>query len=374
MARMVALLLLVLLVSISTAYAEDEQRDEPEKYKVYVDPQADDPDDYKGRFIGMPVIFHTPETGIVGGGIGWYMFRYPGESLRTEMSSLAAAGIYTQNHQYAVALGTHQYLDNERFILDGGLTYLRFPTKYYGLGNKTDKDDEETFLQTIGGGTGSVARRLWADFYLGVNYLYGFYDISETEDDGLLETDRPTGIDGGMVSMLGGTLFWDSRDNILDPRRGGFYTLSIMVCDPAIGGDFSYLNYQLDLRRYIRLAAEHVLAFQGIGQILTGDPPFPLLAQIQLRGIYGGRFIEKSALTLQAEYRFPIVWIFRGAAFLGAGNVEDRLNFMQIGEFKWAGGGGLRVVIDQRQRFSVRLDGGVSQDDYGFYLLFNEAF
>jgi len=79
-------------------------------------------------------------------------------------------------------------------------------------------------------------------------------------------------------------------------------------------------------------------------------------------------------LTLQAEYRFPLVWLFRGAAFLGAGNVEDRLHFMQIGDFKWAGGGGLRVVIDQRQRFSVRLDGGVSQDDYGLYLLFNEAF
>jgi hypothetical protein len=54
----------------------------------------------------MPVIFHTPETGIVGGGIGWYMFRYPGESLARRC--LPGRGrIYTQNHQYAVALGTH---------------------------------------------------------------------------------------------------------------------------------------------------------------------------------------------------------------------------------------------------------------------------
>jgi hypothetical protein len=38
----------VLLVSASTAYAEDEQRDEPEKYKVYVDPRPTIPTITKG--------------------------------------------------------------------------------------------------------------------------------------------------------------------------------------------------------------------------------------------------------------------------------------------------------------------------------------
>jgi hypothetical protein len=90
-----------------------------------------------------------------------------------------------------------------------------------------------------------------------------------------------------------------------------------------LGSDFDYDDYLLDVRRYVPVGAGQVLAFQARGRIMTGEPPFYRLPTIggigMMRGLFDGRFRDKTAAAVQAEYRFPIWKIVGGVVFAGRG-------------------------------------------------------
>jgi hypothetical protein len=136
----------------------------------------------------------------------------------------------------------------------------------------------------------------------------------------------------------------------------------------------------LDVRRFFPLGAGQVLALQAKGRIMTGDPPFYRLATIGgisvLRGLYDGRFRDKTAVAVQAEYRFPIpiTKLLGGVVFAGVGEVAERPADLSLVDLQVAGGVGIRVMLDPRERINLRIDVGFSS--YGVYpiLVITEAF
>jgi outer membrane protein assembly factor BamA len=58
-------------------------------------------------------------------------------------------------------------------------------------------------------------------------------DISDTEDDGLLEQGDITGSDGGARSGIGPALIWDSRDSLFFPTKGSWH--KIWSCEWILG-------------------------------------------------------------------------------------------------------------------------------------------
>jgi len=112
---------------------------------------------------------------------------------------------------------------------------------------------------------------------------------------------------------------------------------------------------------------------------ISGDPPFQMLNKLGgsywMRGYYEGRYRDKNMLTFQAEYRFPVVWRFGGAAFAGIGDVAEELDAFRFDEFKYSLGFGVRFMFDTQERINARLDIGFNTDgDMGIYALVLEAF
>ncbi|MBW2005194.1 MAG: BamA/TamA family outer membrane protein [Deltaproteobacteria bacterium] len=67
---------------------------------------------------------------------------------------------------------------------------------------------------------------------------------------------------------------WDSRDNNIYPVSGSFHQFTASSYGPALGNDYSFNSYLVDLRYYRQVFGKHIIAFQGVTGINTGHPPF----------------------------------------------------------------------------------------------------
>jgi outer membrane protein assembly factor BamA len=327
-----------------------------------------------GRFFPIPVVFYQPETGL---GVGAALLHtlHLARDARTSTNFLAL--VYTVKKQYSATLNSELYSAGDRFVLVGELVGSHFPDKFYGLGNGTlaDSSDDYTLDQARIGLEGRV--RIRPHVYLGPTVLYQWTGVKDSVAGGWLTPAVP-GTAGGTVIGVGAGLVVDTRDNTLAPRHGGFVALRARWQDGAIGGDYDYLRYELDVRGYLRVVRQHVLALQAIATGSTGDPPFFDLAKLGgasvFRGSYEGRFRDRQRVAVQAEYRMP-VWGPLGVTLFGsAGQVLRSWGNFRPGDFHYAGGGGIRVRLSQADRVNLRVDLGFGPGESGVYFALGEAF
>jgi len=78
----------------------------------------------------------------------------------------------------------------------------------------------------------------------------------------------------------------------------------------------------------------------------------------------------------QIEWRFPIVWRFRGVIFGSIGDVAEVPGDWGFNTIKWSAGAGIRFVMNPKEKTSVRFDygHGKSKKDSGVYFGMNEVF
>mgnify|MGYP001586793466 CR=1 FL=1 len=110
----------------------------------------------------------------------------------------------------------------------------------------------------------------------------------------------------------------------------------------------------------------------------AGDVPFFQLPQIggtsRLRGYPLGKYRDKHLIIAQAEFRFPIVWRFKGVVFGGGGTVFGSAG--ESAKLRPNAGAGLRFEFDRRQKLHLRVDHGVGsgEGNSGVYITLGEAF
>ena len=98
-----------------------------------------------------------------------------------------------------------------------------------------------------------------------------------------------------------------------------------------------------------------------------------------MRGYFNGRFRDNHAFSTTLEYRLPIWWRFGAAAFMAVGDVAPSLDAFKPQSLKYSVGGGLRFMIDKREKINVRLDVGHTIGPIGggnteFYITASESF
>ena len=120
---------------------------------------------------------------------------------------------------------------------------------------------------------------------------------AEVEEGGILAGQELPGSTGGTLVQAGVSAGWDVRDNIVYPRSGDFAELGFNVSDEAIGSDFIFTSWNVDLRRYVSLSRSQVIVIRGLATFMLGTPPFQALAMLGgdrvLRGYYAGRFRDR---------------------------------------------------------------------------------
>ena len=268
----------------------------------------------------------------------------------------------------------------ETFIHRGTAYYIQFPRFYYGVGNDTPPTNEELFSSTLAGAEHMVYRRVWSKFYLGTGLRYvSTFDI-ETQEDGLLQTTLPRGIDPNQAVGWNVGLLYDSRDNPLGTSTGTLFEFRQRFHREFLGSDFNYEVGVLDLRHYRQpfKGRRDILAGQLYGYFSTGETPFTELAALGggmiMRGYYQGRYLDNLLLAAQAEYRVH-VWKNIGAVgFAALGDVAEKFRDFKLSRLKPSAGVGLRYALIPEENLNIRVDFAVGQATNNFYIGISEAF
>jgi len=326
----------------------------------------------------LPIIARSIETGWSFGMATASTFHLKMSDTTTRTSNAQALALYTTRAQLVLAINGSIYFPGERFIVNEQLSYSSFPDKFWGLGKNTRDDSKESYKFKQYYIYLHPQRRIGPRLFLGVIYEFQRVFGVEYTPGGLFDKENIAGRDGYHVSGLGLSFTYDTRNNAFSPDHGTMLQFYFDHFMPLVGSDYRYTNYVLDLRRFIRVYQQQVLALQAYGFFNAGEVPLRSLAYLgganSMRGYYAGRYRDKNEAVLQAEYRVPLFWRFGAVGFAGLGNVGPELHDLNFDDVKLSYGGGVRIALNRAEKLNLRLDYGLGRHSQGFYLQLGEAF
>lgn len=321
----------------------------------------------------IPYASYSPTTKIaIGGGAGYYMSAPPGQS----PSSVEMSVKVTQRRQISAEIEPELYLNEGRIHIKGELRGSKYPSSFHGIGGDTHKAAKESYTSSYGLLDFLLQRRIRPNLHVGPRVFVRVGDISDPEENGLIENDQVVGANGGTTAGLGGAIRWDARDNRYYPTTGTYAETVVTWYSSAWGSNYTFGHVETDLRGY-HPAGPGILAAQINTSSVVGQAPFLLLPQLggddQMRGYRSGRFRDNVFWSTQVEYRFPLFWRFKGAAFTSAGEVAPQIGTALFEEVELAVGLGGRLRLTD-SGLHGRLDVAYSRTGIEFYLALGEAF
>lgn len=323
--------------------------------------------------------YYTPDTKWA---IGAYIVPYykpPSDSPFTKSDEYTFYICYTQLKQVAFGFMPEAYFLDGTIKLSGKIEACRYPTLFWGIGPDTSDRAEEEYTQAGWWGDLAVMFRAGSVFYIGPLYHYRNNTEKDYESGGIIDSGTISGISHYIESGPGFALQIDTRDSIFFPKHGMLINHKSSFQHSITGSDNNFGRHESDVRMFYGITGDHVLAFQLKVKIAHGDVPLESLSGIGgdelMRGYLENRYIDKTSLAAQAEYRFPLIWRFAGTVFAAAGEVQPSMADYNAGDIHFSGGAGLRLIIDRDEHIAARIDAGFDEKGApGIYVLVKEAF
>ncbi len=324
-------------------------------------------------FFLVPTLAYSTDTG-VGGGLTALKTYHMDQS---RPSSLRASVLYTSKKQALTSLSLDHGLPNGRDRLTLSLRYVKFPTRFYGVGNDTSNHDPESYTPEYVRALALFERGLRWNFRLQAGGYLRNQATVKKEPGGLLDSGAvhyPRGrLDAGPVLSL----LRDTRDNTLATRTGGMLMARFWGF-PWQDSGRSFNSFTLEARHFFNPVGGLVFAFQAMLEDSGGDIPFYLLSRLGgdefLRGYEFERFRDRSMALLQHDIRFPILDTIGGALFVAAGQVAPNARDLFSGDFHIGYGAGLRYRAHSGDAMLMRFDYAKGEDADRWYVSFGEAF
>jgi outer membrane protein assembly factor BamA len=324
----------------------------------------------------IPAVVYSPETSLGLGIRAIKLFRHKGEeSPNLRPSSLPITLLYTLNNQTIFSAELDLWSNENKDHINTRLELSDFPFRYYGIGNDPITEEGEYYTTRYAYFHFNYEREIFPGLYFGPRYEFRIDDINERVPGGILETTQVPGYDGQRISGLGLLLTMDTRDNIFQPTKGWLNRVGWMGFASFLGSNFSFNQYNIDFRKYIKTNEKQVLALQSWLSFTTGNPPFQHISLIggsdRMRGYFEGRYRDNHAMVYQAEYRIPIYRNLGMVAFAHTGQVAAQVSEFGWNRFRYGGGFGFRYRLNQ-EGLNIRLDFAIG-DQRAFYFGLNEV-
>ena len=327
----------------------------------------------------LPIIARSIETGWSFGLASAGTFHLYKRDTTIRTSNAQAVALYTTRRQFVTALNGSIYFPHERWIVNEQFSYSSFPDDFWGLGKRAPDSNEESYKFKQYYIYLHPQVKIGHHLFLGTVFEYQRVFDVEYQAGGLFDTENVLGRYGYHIAGLGLSLTYDTRNNAFWPDKGGMFQFWFDHFAPYLGSNYRYTNFVIDLRRFLRIYKQQVLALQAYGSFNAGDVPLRSLAFLgganSMRGYYAGRYRDKNAGFVQAEYRVPLFWRIGAVGFADMGNVGPEIKDVNLVHFKYSYGGGLRFALNQSEKLNLRLDYGLAKGhSQGFYLQLGEAF
>lgn len=180
-------------------------------------------------------------------------------------------------------------------------------------------------------------------------------------------------------------LLYDTRNNQINPLPGMYFNMVYRVNLKLLGSNTDWHSLYLDARKYIPFSrkGQNVLALWSYFWTTMGsNPPYLSLPSIDGepyqrsgRGFYSGRYVGKTLMYAEAEYRRDITddGLFGFVLFANMNTVTEP-GTKQFSYIHAAAGTGLRIKFNKHSGSNIGIDFGASKDYYSFYVNLGEAF
>lgn len=335
----------------------------------------------KSSFRIYPTLAYAPETSFEFGFSSLFLFQAKQDSLN-RLSEVQAFTFITLEAQYGIWLDNAIYGDKDKWFILGRTRFQRFPLLYYGIGPETNGKEPALIDANYLLLRQRVLRKIIPNLFLGPEIDYQqLYNTHFNQPEGHDVYEPPLGSHGTRNIGLGAALVFDNRHNVLNVRKGFFGEISFLKYNERLGSDYNFHGFNLDVRSSHKTNDRNVLAWQVLGNFMTGNIPFNQLAlmggEMISRGFYSGRYRDKNMLAVQAEHRWlPFSFSKRigGAVFAAAAVVAPQVSAFSWKHIRPSGGVGLRYLLFPKKDIFLRLDVGFTKEGPGFYLFTGEAF
>lgn len=332
----------------------------------------------KGIFAAYPLVFYSPETELGFGGYGFYAFRFKNQNSSTPPSQVSLTATYTTLKQISLYAPYQLFIGDRDYIIKGELGYYEYIYRFFGTGNILPKTVDEFYKVNFPRLRVNVLKSISPNLYIGGNYAYDNFVIKERDPEGILIKDSLTGSNSSVVSGIGPSLTFDSRDNIFNPSKGYYLDIKTTFTDKTIGATHTYGKIELDASTYYLDKWENVWAFNYYGGFNTGDPIINDMLQLggqnKNRGLFKGKYRDRILNAFQTEYRFKVYKRFSATTFISVGEVNSKLSDVSLNYLRVNYGAGIRYMFNKSERINIRLDYGLGKNTSGFYITVGEAF
>ena len=293
------------------------------------------------------------------------------------------------------------YAFNNQYHITARVSYNRdINFRYFGLGNDTQvdrnliKQDAPLYKNERTGPGFNLAILKYVNRYFQMGPLLGLKWTDVTYPTGsLLDTQKPSGIQGGKTHFVGFALVYDALDFAPNPRRGTFHEIFLNWSTSRLGSDYDFLRTTYTFRHFWNLHPQLTFAHRTLFEALSGNPPFFELGAVGgsdstigfggdkfLRGYQSNRFIDHIKLALGWELRWQAM-TFRWAKqklelvlvpWLDFGRVWNELIPFQLGNIHASTGWGTRITWNDR--FIVRSDFALTPEGSALYVELGHSF
>jgi len=258
------------------------------------------------------VIYFAPETRLGLGAYATLVFKLNKNDTISRKSNVQPYFIYTINKQILSSIGYTLFFNHENYRTEGEFFYNYFPENYYGIGNNLSGFMPDIISYNWIKISNKTTRKVANGLVVGLNYDFVNMCDLKGSAGGLLETTKPTGYDGSVISGIGTVLTYDTKDNVLNASNGWYADLSTTFYSIYFGSQYEFQKVKIVVRYYntVWKKLNQVLALQLFAQFIPGDVPFKHLSKLGgdviMRGYYTGRYRDHHYVAFQAEYRIPI--------------------------------------------------------------------
>jgi len=317
-------------------------------------------------FLPVPIIITEPAIGYGGGAAVMFMHdklggEDGGKPSPPSISMIAGAG--TENGTWFTG-GGHLgswFDDQVRYVGFLGRAHLNLD--YYV--------NDHPFAYTMDGV--ALIQRLTARLPSTDLFIGGRYYLIGSDVSGDLLDQLPDEASELRTGGLGGSIAYDTLDNLLTPTRGLQLTYVGMAFAPAFGGELEYQKYEARNRIQVPLHPRVGLGLRVDGQFADGDVPFWHQPAVDMRGVSMVRYQDHAVLVGEAELRLNVYERFWLIGFGGAGAAEPTPGDLHDGDWHPAGGAGFRYLLARGFGLLVGIDGATSEDDSAIYLTVGNA-
>jgi len=282
------------------------------------------------RFIPIPTLSASPETGVKAGLSLDYFYKVSKKDTNTRVSFSWISFSYSTSKQLRLDGYTATFTRGEKnfFGFRGGYVsnYERFwGTSYENSG--TDYDDLN-FQRLFA--SGRASRNIGKRKFIGLEYYYSnYYNLDVESENGLLIHSNVPVFTSSEVGGIGLAFNIDRRDNQFSPEEGMYFDVNNSYFFDLRHSGFLYRSFNVDGRKYYR-RGKHVFAAQAILQHFSSE--VPMLEKHRfgganvMRGFFQARFRDNNLWALQAEYRYQLTSLLKVAAFASAGSTTPDLS------------------------------------------------